>query len=155
MCDINNSIDGGNSNKKKSQIFKKKLDITYIIQFFINNFKVTNQDAAIDISYIEQKYTTLDCVQINNTHDINDYVLTLHINKVLYRKMKYHELIQPFFDYMKDYYYKSKQTYATKQPTYKSFITIIRQICKYFGFQINSNIKYTKSTYELNYDISI
>ena len=35
---------------------------------------------------------------------------------------------------------------------YKNFVTIIRQICK-FNLLFSSNIKYDKSTYEINYNI--
>ena len=82
-------------------------------------------------------------------------IAEFHLNKVIYRKMKYHGKVQPFFDYMLDYYYESKKKYVSNEPTYKSFITVIRQICKYFGFTIVSDLKYIKSTYEINYNIYI
>ena len=153
MCDDSKSI-----KRNKSQIFKKELNITYILNFFVENFKLIKiPKIGIDISYIESKYlynsNTSVCDVENDVENKDD--LHFHINKILYKKMKYHGKIQPFFDYMTDYYYQSKKIYATKEPTYKSFITIIRQLCKYFGFKIESNIKYTKSTYEINYDIVI
>ena len=36
---------------------------------------------------------------------------------------------------------------------YKNFVTIIRQICKYHHIPFTSNIKYSKSKYEIKYFI--
>ena len=37
--------------------------------------------------------------------------------------------------------------------TYKNLITIIRQICKYNNIPFTSDIKYSKSKYEITYFI--
>ena len=54
---------------------------------------------------------------------------------------------------LKDYYHLSKHKYLDKIQTYRSFITIIRQICKYHHISFTSKIKYDKSNYEIVYYI--
>ena len=50
-------------------------------------------------------------------------------------------------------YHKSKQFYLTRKRTYISFVTIIRQLCKLNSVNYKSNISYTKSTYDIVYNI--
>ena len=149
--------------KKKSQIFRNKLELGYILNYFLSNFGQIKPTNIIDISFLEQRYSSMiDSNIIDSCNNDISYnknvkysVIHMQLDKVIYRKLNYHNKIHPFVDYIKDFYYESKKNYALKKPTYKSFVTIIRQICKYFGFTMNSTIKYTKSSYDLNYDIYI
>lgn len=156
---------------KKSQIFKNKLDLQYIIDFFVENFCQNRDICGSDISNIILEYDAISpnrvsicqsCKYICDSSVVHTcemdnpkVIAEFHLNKVIYRKMKYHGKVQPFFDYISDYYYVSKKKYVEKEPTYKSFVTVIRQICKFFGFNIMSDLKYIKSTYEINYNIYI
>ena len=63
--------------------------------------------------------------------------------------------IQSFYDKLLEYYHVSKQYYVTRKMTYKSFITVLRQLCKYFGLTYSSQIKYIKSNYEIIYHIDM
>lgn len=76
-------------------------------------------------------------------------------SKTSYKTAQYKEIIQPFCNMIKDYYFNSKKYYATRQITYKNIITIIRQLCKYHIIPFNSNIKYLQSVYEISYTIFI
>ena len=53
----------------------------------------------------------------------------------------------------KEYYFKSKHHYLEREKTYKNFVTIVRQICKYHAIPYTSKILYSKSTYEIKYFI--
>jgi len=53
------------------------------------------------------------------------------------------------------YYLKTKQIYATKEITYKSFLTVVRHICKTNHIPYTNKIKYNKSEYEIIYYIPI
>ena len=56
-------------------------------------------------------------------------------------------------DNIEKYYYKCKRFYVTRKQTYKTFITILRQICKFKHLAFTSKIKYDKSKYEIVYYI--
>jgi hypothetical protein len=60
-----------------------------------------------------------------------------------------------FLERLKDYYRCSKHKYIEAKPTFKSFATVIRQICKHLGIPYTVNIKYTKSTYNMIYTINL
>ena len=158
--------------KKKSQIFRNKLELGYILDYFLSNFTLVEPNDikdiidTIDISLIEQRCSNMiidsnvdssdgDSYNVDNSNVVVSNRIHLQLNKVVYRKLEYHNKLQPFVDYIRDFYYKSKKNYAVEKITFKSFVTIIRQICKYFGFTMSTTIHYTRSTYDLKYDILI
>lgn len=75
------------------------------------------------------------------------------VTKNGYKSAQYKNMLQGFCDSVKEYYYKSKQYYATRKLSYKSLVTIIRQLCKYHHIPFTSSIKYDKSSYEISYSI--
>lgn len=77
----------------------------------------------------------------------------LLFSKSSFKKIKIDNMDQHFFDTLKPYYHNSKQFYVNRKPIYKHFITIIKQLCKINNIPYNSNIIYSKSTYELQYKI--
>ena len=79
----------------------------------------------------------------------NKYILS----KASYKKGLIQNTIQPFLDKIKNNYYPSKQFYITRISNYKHFITVIRQICKYYHIPFVSDIKYSNSKYEIIYTI--
>ena len=76
-------------------------------------------------------------------------------NTVSYKKGVYSEDIPNFILFCKPYYYLSKRKYLEKKLTYKSFTTILRQICNFNKIKYTSEIKYDKSDYEIVYHIYI
>ncbi len=70
-----------------------------------------------------------------------------------YKKGIYSEDIQNFIDYCKPYYHISKRKYLEKKLTYNSFVTVLRQICKFNKITYTSQIKYDKSSYNIIYYI--
>jgi len=75
-------------------------------------------------------------------------------SKIIFKKIKYDEKnLDAFFELIKPYYFKSKLFYLERDKTYKNFITILRQICKYHHIAYTSKIIYSKSTYEIKYII--
>lgn len=81
----------------------------------------------------------------------NQYIF----NNVSYKKAVFNDDIQPFIEYLKDYYYNAKKFYVERKMNYKYFMTIVRQICKYHCIPFNPSIKYSNSTYEIQYSIFI
>ena len=79
----------------------------------------------------------------------NYYLLT----KISFKKAVYDKSIVNFCFQLKKYYYRSKHKYLDKFQTYRSFMTIIRQICRYHHLGLASTIKYDKSDYEIVYYI--
>ena len=75
------------------------------------------------------------------------------LNKLSYKKAEYSELLIPFLDSIKIYYYDSKQFYLTRKQNYNSFITIIRQICRQNNINYASKILYNRSLYDIIYQI--
>ena len=74
-------------------------------------------------------------------------------NKIAYKKAEFVGILQPFIETLIPYYHASKQFYLTRKQTYSYFATIIRQICKSNEIKYQSNITYTKSTYDIIYHI--
>ena len=75
------------------------------------------------------------------------------INNISLKKGIYSNDIQQFLELVRNYYHISKRKYLDKPLTYNSFITIIRQICKYNNIQYENKIKYDKSQYDIHYYI--
>ena len=73
------------------------------------------------------------------------------MNNDSFKKGIYNNYIQEFINLCKPYYHLSKQKYIDKPLTYNSFITILRQICKYNLIKYESKIKYDKSDYNIIY----
>lgn len=74
-------------------------------------------------------------------------------SKIGFKKAKFQKEIKPFCDKIKEFYYASKKKYIDRKMTYKNFVTIIRQICKYHHIPFTSAIKYQNSNYEIQYFI--
>ena len=79
----------------------------------------------------------------------NQYIFS----KEAFKRIKLEEQAEPFCQDLKKHYYKSKRHYLEREKTYKNFVTIIRQICKYHHIPFTSDIKYSKSKYEIKYFI--
>jgi len=75
------------------------------------------------------------------------------VNNNSYKKGMFNEVIVTFINECKPYYYLSKRKYLERKMCYKSFITIVRQICNFNNITYTSQIKYDKSTYDIMYYI--
>ena len=76
-------------------------------------------------------------------------------SKASFKKAVLTEQILSFFHNLKKNYYNSKKYYIERKITYKTVVTILRQICKFFHIPFASVIKYNKSSYEMEYHIII
>jgi hypothetical protein len=74
-------------------------------------------------------------------------------SKASFKKAQYLDAIGPLYDILNTYYHISKKQYLNRKKTYKSFNTILRQLCKHMHIPYSSEIKYDKSTYEIIYTI--
>ena len=72
-------------------------------------------------------------------------------SKESFKKIKLAKEAQPFFDNLRDYYFISKKKYVERNPTYKYFITVLKQIARSHHITYTSKINYSKSTYNLEY----
>ena len=81
----------------------------------------------------------------------NDKHYILNVDS--FKKGVFNESIQQFFELCKPYYHNSKKKYLEKKLTYNSFVTVVRQICNYNKLTYTSQIKYTKSSYDIVYII--
>jgi hypothetical protein len=72
-------------------------------------------------------------------------------SKESFKKIKLDKKEQIFFDLLKPYYLPSKKKYVDREPIYKHFVTVIKQISKSNSIPHTSNINYCKSTYNLSY----
>jgi hypothetical protein len=70
-----------------------------------------------------------------------------------YKKGIFTEKINNFLNACKVYYFTSKQKYLERKVTYNNLMTVIRQICNLNNIFYMSKIKYSKSTYEIEYYI--
>lgn len=90
----------------------------------------------------------LDCICLKNAEHY-----TLDMNS--FKKGMFNESIQQFLIKCLPYYHLSKRKYLERKLTYKSFITVLRQICNANKITYTSQIKYDKSIYNIVYYISI
>ena len=81
--------------------------------------------------------------------DVKDNEYTF--NNDAFKKANLFNRIDPFVEKCKDHYYLSKHKYLNRKITYKTFITILRQIAKSINIEYSSNIKYSKSNYNIEY----
>ena len=75
------------------------------------------------------------------------------LNNDSFKKGIYNNYIQLFLETCKPYYHISKRVYLEKNLTYKSFTTILRQICNHNKITYTSQIKYDNSSYDILYYI--
>ena len=59
----------------------------------------------------------------------------------------------PFIETLFPHYYKSKRFYLTRKMSYKTLLTIIRQLCNYKNVLYTQNVSYVKSKYTISYTI--
>ena len=81
---------------------------------------------------------------------INDETC-ITFSKDSFKKIKLDNQEQTFFDLLKTYYLPSKKKYVEREPIYKHFVTVIKQIAASNSIPHTSNINYSKSTYNLSY----
>lgn len=74
-------------------------------------------------------------------------------NHDAYKKGLLNETISKFLESCRPYYHLSKHKYLDKKLTYNSFATVLRQICNYNLIIYSSQLKYTKSNYDIIYYI--
>jgi hypothetical protein len=75
------------------------------------------------------------------------------MNNDSFKKGLFNDIIPNFFEVCKPYYHISKQKYLERKLTYNSFMTVVRQICKFNKITYTSQIKYDKSEYDIIYFI--
>jgi len=76
-------------------------------------------------------------------------------NKNSYKKGLINNIIPDFLNSCKEYYYISKHKYLDRKISYNMFTTVLRQICNYNKIVYTSQIKYSKSQYDIEYYIYI
>lgn len=81
---------------------------------------------------------------------IDNYYL---FNFIAFKKGMFTQDIPVFLEFCTPYYYLSKRKYLERKMTYSNFTTILRQICNFNKIAYTSNIKYDKSTYDIEYRI--
>jgi hypothetical protein len=81
----------------------------------------------------------------------NDKHYTLNIES--FKKGIFKETIPKFLEFCIPYYHISKRKYLERKLTYKSFTTVLRQICNANKITYTSQIKYDKSSYNIVYYI--
>ena len=70
-----------------------------------------------------------------------------------YKRAQLNNNLNLFLDTLKPYYYLSKRFYLERIIDYNKLSTIIRQICKFKHISFYTNIKYSKSKYNIPYYI--
>ena len=72
-------------------------------------------------------------------------------NNESFKKANLFNKIEPFIEICRNHYHKSKQKYIDRKMTYNNLITILRQVAKSHKIEYKSNIKYSKSNYNIEY----
>ncbi len=69
----------------------------------------------------------------------------------VYKQITFNNELHPFLDSIKEHYHSSKQVYVSRKMTYARFVTIIRHLCKILEITYTSTMKYSSSTYQIDY----
>jgi len=77
------------------------------------------------------------------------------VNNPAYKRGIFNGEIVKFMDLCKPFYHNSKRHYLERKLNYKSFVTVLRQICKCNNIPYTSKIMYDKSSYDIVYYVSI
>ena len=80
---------------------------------------------------------------------------TYIFTKISYRRAHLAGNVVEFLKSAAPYYHKSKQKYADiSEIAYRPTATVLRQLCKSHNMDVESRIKYDKSSYEIDYYIT-
>lgn len=76
------------------------------------------------------------------------------IDQNVFHNLTFHEKHLPFLQELEDYYYECQHTnYIKRDWSYRSFITIVRQICSYYNISITFTKQYNHGLLDLRYFI--
>jgi hypothetical protein len=98
---------------------------------------------------VPEKQDFIDFIKTHTNKERNYYKITNDV----YKQMVFKDVITPFLDKIKPHYHLSKQFYVDRKITYSRFITIIRHICKMIDITYTSTMKYSNSSYQIDYFI--
>ena len=118
--------------KKKSQIFSKEIPVNLLYKLLDN---VTELEKQEDKSGNNLEY--------------------YKINKIIFKKLEFHNLLTEFINNIKEYYYENKKFYLQREINYNNFLTIVRQICNLNNVFVAKKILYQRDTYTIEYYIYI
>lgn len=118
--------------KKKSQIFCKDIPVNllYTILDSVSELKILEDYSGNNIEYYK-------------------------IDKIVFKKLQFHNLLTEFINNIKEYYYENKKIYLQREINYNNFLTIVRQICKFNNVFVAKKILYQRDTYTIEYFIYI
>ena len=88
-----------------------------------------------------------------NKYAIKNNTKYFYVSKIIFRQANLNDDIENFCKDMNEFYHNSKKYYTEREQSYKTFMTIVRQICKYHHIPFTSKIKYDKSLYQIDYYI--
>jgi len=80
----------------------------------------------------------------------NFYIL----NKSIFKSIQINNYLIPFYEKCSEYYKSKQSKYLNPPHTYKTFLTVIRQLCNINNIYFHYKIKYIHSKYEIIYYIS-
>lgn len=80
----------------------------------------------------------------------NEYIVDL----IAYKKMLFFNYHPVFIKQMRPYYFNAKMHYCDRPLTYNSFTNMVRQICKFSGIALRTEIKYDHSIHNNIYYVS-
>jgi protoporphyrinogen oxidase len=69
------------------------------------------------------------------------------IKDTTFRQLLYNEKIEEFYDYLRNFYHKSKQFYLNITRGYSGFLSVLRQLCKIFDVSYISKVVHHHATY--------
>ena len=99
-------------------------------------------------------YDFIGKVSTLQTSDISGVTRNFYkIDKIIFKKLEFHNLIKNFLEEIKQYYFTNKHYYIERDITYNNFLTIVRQLCKYNNIDFKKEIVYEKDTYSIEYYI--
>ena len=100
-----------------------------------------------------KKETIIKIIKDITSYDENKKVYIF--SNVEYKRMCYHDKANEIIQILRPHYYESKQFYLDRKLTFKSFFSLLRQICKFNGIYVTSRVVYNRSEYTIIYTIKL
>lgn len=66
-----------------------------------------------------------------------------------YKRGIYTTLIPDFLAFIRSNYFLSKRSFVDRATEYPSFVTVLRQICRHLQLDIQREVKYDRSVYDI------
>jgi hypothetical protein len=154
--DLANGLPNGPTNGLNSEVSVLTHTIAAITNDAVPNDVVTSETVKVPRSQHFRQMVPLEILSQFLEQVAIRYGDDYELNECMYLRGQMNGYNAAFLESLRPYYYPSKQRiYLDREPSYNSFITVIRQVCKYLSLQYRYAIIYEQSKYSIHHYIRL